>query len=360
MNIRQVALFGVTMAAAAIELTCQSPMTPSDCRPRLPTDTTSHAFIWRIDTLGDGNGSQLNDVFIIDENNVWAVGEMYLRDSTGQLNPIAYNLAKWDGTKWNLSRIYFNCGSGQGSAFAARAIFGFGQNDVWITSAGTVARWDGSTYSFLCIPSEQLPGSINEIWGASPNSVYLVGNIGTVVYYNGSNWTKLNSGTTIDIQDIWGATDCRGETEILAVASYGTEIPQAKELLKIVGTTVSEVSSDGLPLALASVWFSPMQKYYVGGDLLYSTSTLGDRWQQEPNQPLYYVSKIRGTGLNDVVVCGGLGHLSHFNGASWKHYTGSELPRIEGNYISVAIHPRVAVAVGGIVGGKAIALVGRR
>jgi len=38
-------------------------------------DTTSHNFIWEIDTLGIG-GSYLNDVAIIDENNIWVVGNI--------------------------------------------------------------------------------------------------------------------------------------------------------------------------------------------------------------------------------------------------------------------------------------------
>ncbi|MFQ6605929.1 MAG: hypothetical protein ACE5D8_10345, partial [Fidelibacterota bacterium] len=38
-------------------------------------DTTSHNFTWEIDTLGN-YGSYLNDVAIIDENNIWVVGNI--------------------------------------------------------------------------------------------------------------------------------------------------------------------------------------------------------------------------------------------------------------------------------------------
>lgn len=39
-------------------------------------DTTSHDFSWEAFTFGEHSSSVLNDVAIIDENNIWAVGEM--------------------------------------------------------------------------------------------------------------------------------------------------------------------------------------------------------------------------------------------------------------------------------------------
>jgi hypothetical protein len=41
-------------------------------------------------------------VAIIDENNIWAVGGIYMDDSTGQPDPEPYGLVHWDGNKWNL------------------------------------------------------------------------------------------------------------------------------------------------------------------------------------------------------------------------------------------------------------------
>ena len=58
-------------------------------------DTTSHNFIWEIDTLGIG-GSYLNDVAIIDENNIWVVGNIETDTAT-------YNAAHWDGNECECS-----------------------------------------------------------------------------------------------------------------------------------------------------------------------------------------------------------------------------------------------------------------
>ncbi|NWG27101.1 MAG: glucosyl transferase, partial [Ignavibacteriaceae bacterium] len=41
-------------------------------------NTTSHDFTWQTWTFGEHSHSRLNDVTIINENNIWAVGEIYM------------------------------------------------------------------------------------------------------------------------------------------------------------------------------------------------------------------------------------------------------------------------------------------
>ena len=56
-------------------------------------DTTSHNFTWDIDTLGISG--TLRDVQIIDENNIWVVGEIETDTAT-------YNAAHWNGNDWEM------------------------------------------------------------------------------------------------------------------------------------------------------------------------------------------------------------------------------------------------------------------
>ncbi len=63
---------------------------------------TSHNFTYQTFELGDplsGYSSILYGASIIDENNIWAVGEIYYADSSG--NDIQYNAVHWDGTIGN-------------------------------------------------------------------------------------------------------------------------------------------------------------------------------------------------------------------------------------------------------------------
>ncbi len=64
--------------------------------PIVQIDTTRHEINWIIDDIGE-YGSILRDVAIIDENNIWAVGELFKRFTVMTL---AYNVVHWDGQKW--------------------------------------------------------------------------------------------------------------------------------------------------------------------------------------------------------------------------------------------------------------------
>jgi hypothetical protein len=183
--------------------------------------------------------------------------------------------------------------------------------------------------------------------GASANSVYIVGNLGAIVHYNGSSWRKLVSGTTVDIQDIWGAVDSKtGEPTILAVASFRAAIPQAKQLLRIQCNTVSTLSDTGLPFDLSGIWFIAAERYFVVGDGVYYSDVLGNFWQSDSTHPLLYKDAIRGIDKNDIFIAGSFGLVSHYNGVTWKHYTGSELPRFYGRYKAASYNGKLLVAVG--------------
>ena len=88
-------------------------------------NTTSHNFTWqKFEFGGIGGSSVLNDVAIIDENNIWVVGEIYA-DTTGQ----AYNAVHWNGTSWELKRIqtYFR---GNLITVPLDGIFAFSSTDI--------------------------------------------------------------------------------------------------------------------------------------------------------------------------------------------------------------------------------------
>ena len=59
--------------------------------------TTSNDFIWEIDTLGN-YGSYLKDVWIVNENDIWVVGN--IETDSGY-----YGAANWHGIEWNLKKL---------------------------------------------------------------------------------------------------------------------------------------------------------------------------------------------------------------------------------------------------------------
>ncbi len=344
-------LLQLLLLACSCEKSATNPPPPPPDKP----DTTSHNFTWRIDTIGLYS-SYLLDVAIVDENDIWAVGEIHTAetdtfDSLGNWIP-PYNAVHCNGQEWELKRILY-----QGGFWTIRSILAFSSNDIWFNA---IVRWNGVNFIEMPIPGILIGHSIKKMWGTSGSDFYVVGSEGLIAHYNGSAWQKLDSGTTVDIQDIWGALDPQsGEYEILAVASFGPVNPTEIKILQIRGTTITSVSNDGLPPGLSSTWFIPAKKYFVVGDGVFHTNELGNPWQADTTHPLLYKSTIRGNAVNDIIISGGFGLVSHFNGAGWRHYNGQELPTFFGTYGSLDYQSNFLAAVGWI-GEQAIVLCGWR
>ena len=98
-----------------------------------------------------------------------------------------------------------------------KGIFSFGEKDIWLT-AGSVFHWNGvDSIAPISFSRPTLPnpnGTVYYLWGNSSDSLYGVGDAGTIVLFDGSSWKTIQSGTSLDFQDIWGSGD-----QILAVAS---------------------------------------------------------------------------------------------------------------------------------------------
>ncbi|HOJ07610.1 MAG TPA: glucosyl transferase, partial [Ignavibacteriaceae bacterium] len=175
-------------------------------------DTTSHNFSYQTFEFGEpltGNSSRLYDVAIINENNIWAVGEIYVNDSLGQTD--VYGLIHWDGNTWEKIKLWYS--SPLGGTFVLSNIRGIlyrNQNEIWF-AAGSIFRWDGVStnaqlvYSRLSLPDPN--GSIEKLWETGNGNLYGVGNTGTILFYNGTSWSSVTSGTTLPLTDIYGKDD---------------------------------------------------------------------------------------------------------------------------------------------------------
>jgi hypothetical protein len=326
---------------------CKKNNPPCLTCPPQSTDTTSHNFIWHMDTLGDGSGSVLYDVAIINDTLAYAVGEIYFRDSLGNWDPNAYNLVKWDGKRCELKRVPF---IGPCSAVLyppLKTIWVFSNTNILVSNGGSIVTYDGTNATMDCRMNSLLTGALNKIFAIDPQNVYVVGNSGSIVYYDGFSWTKILSGTTLSINDINGAfNSLTNQWEILAVGSQN--LPLDKIIIKIQGTLASAIPSSPIQYELYSVWFIPNQHYYVVGDGIFEKSFLSESgWKNKPLDFTTFAStKIRGNGVNDIVVVGAYGELLHYNGSTWHSFQ-SATGLDNGAYTSVAVKNNLVIAVGG-------------
>jgi len=199
-------------------------------------DTTSHNWTFVAETLGV-TSSVLYDVAIISEDNIWAVGELFLNDSSGQLDPLRYNAAHWDGSRWNVIRVPYIY---QGTPFhsAIKCVFAFSDTDIWFSNS---VHWNGQQFHNVDLAIQIFTGvGINKMWGnAATGELYVVGNNGTIAYSpdRGSTWRQLESGTTLGVQDIFGSPDAQDQQRVFAVAS-NKFTNNGVAVMRIASTTV--------------------------------------------------------------------------------------------------------------------------
>ncbi len=326
-------------------------------------DTTSHNFTWHMDTLG-ATSSVLSDVAIINDTLAYVVGEMYLRDSTGQTDPMRFNAAIWNGDTWDIQRIPYLYG-GHPVYNPIQAVFAFSSNDIWFAGNGVI-HWDGQEYVPVDISSVWGPYQINKIWGRSSSDLYIVGNEGAIAHYNGATWRRIASGTGLDIRDIWGATNPRtGEKEILALASTNAPPVQGSMVLKMAGSSATPVSTTGMSPDMLGIWFMPERRYYAVGAGIHQKRMLADSaWNAyPPGVVTHFLSGgVRGQGVNDAFVVGSFGEVVHFNGLSWFRYF-SNVPLPTGALGGISVRGHLVLATGLVTVGvesRGIVVIGRR
>jgi hypothetical protein len=294
-------------------------------------DTTSHKFQWDSYTFGGYHGSSVfYDVAIIDENNIWAVGEIY-GDS---LNPqIDYNAIHWDGHQWELKRILYG-----GNFWTIRTVYAFNENDITFAS---FIHWDGAHFVEMPIPDVLMGWGSNTIWGTSSHDYYMAGDFGTIAHYNGTTWQKLESGTETRIDDVWGVIDPFSLKQTILAAVSDEYHEGDKRILSLHPTSVNDTLDWNYNHRVMSVWFTYHSNIYVCG----STIRLyrNGRWNLL-NLTDYFTNRVRGSSPNNIFIVGAFGVMLHFNGLSWHQY--SELMLSTGKLVSLAVHDDMVVAVG--------------
>ena len=326
-------------------------------------DTTSHNFTWQTFTFGgDAGSSALNDVAIIDENNIWAVGEIYLKDSLGTPDPHAYNAVHWDGQTWKLFKLQFFtfCGQSYTSSYPAKAIYAFDSENIIISSNSQLTYLRNEKQ----IRTECVSVSVNKIWGTSSSDLYIAGNNGSIAHYDGSSsgsgWTKIESGTQMLLTDIYGdnnniyiaAADVNhGSGAVLKVDNL-----QISTLVESDVVDVSDIFKPKLFGATVAVWVDEKNTLYTGCDLFYRyklgkwdyVKSLIGNYIGGNNWSKYwsYIGGIRGNQSNDLWICGERNTLRHFNGVSWQQIGNPYNPDSYLVWRGLAVKDNITVVVG--------------
>ncbi|MBL7066893.1 MAG: hypothetical protein ISS29_03430 [Candidatus Marinimicrobia bacterium] len=332
-------------------------------------NTTSSNFSWEVFYFGDPNFSNyFMDVSIIDENNIWVVGEFKVMetDSAGNSIRCYYNAVHWDGNEWELKSLY-----PLNNFFAARGIKVFTENDIWITSNGTINHYNGEEVKRLWSIGDYTKGGVANIWGTSSSDIYFAGYKGTIVYYDGFTFTKMSSGTLIDLVDIDGneervfvtgyniVGDLYGQSLALEYSDeqWNTIFTSNKVNGNLENGDFGRFKSVKVldNAAVFNTAAAAMIKYYYKDRMIDFTpkkATILDARDA--------VVKIEGNGINDIVFITVGGEVVHFNGKNYQLCYDYEAQ----NPYSIMIYGGdckgdVVCAVGDIPG-QGVVIIGRR
>jgi hypothetical protein len=225
--------------------------------------------------------------------------------------------------------FYTICGQQSRTPYPAKSVFAFNANEVWVAMYGDqIAKIEnGVQTQTRCLPWSF---TINKIWGSNSNDLYAVGDNGNITHYNGTLWTRFESGTDVDLLDVWGSPD----GSVVWACGYYREIA-GTYLLRSTGSdfemaydgTANEfkILQDTISGAMTSVYTPDEKRIFVcttSGVYNSPSNTKGGgkRLSFTPGQFPGLPNRIRGNGINDFVIVGEYSFIGHYNGYSWRYF----------------------------------------
>ncbi len=155
---------------------------PPDEKPPVEPDSTTQNFTFQTYEFGDGSESSwLNDIWIFNENNIWACGYINVTSNTGRVNFI-----HWNGSQWLGVGQQFDSGGFDG-------IWAADSNTIYFAD-GIVLKYKNGVFKYENFSNIPLPNGqgVHKLWGSSENNIWGVGPNSTIVHYDGTTWSKID------------------------------------------------------------------------------------------------------------------------------------------------------------------------
>ena len=144
-----------------------------------------------------------------------------------------------------------------------------------------------------------VPVDLNAVWGVS-SDVYVVGDYGAALYYNGSEWSQMTSGTSEDLRGVW----CSAVDEVFAAGDSGT-------IINYNGSAWSSMTS-GTTEHLHGIWGDSASDVFAVGNVGTILHYDGSNWSEMTSNTENNLKHIWGTSSSNVVAVG------HSSTKYWK------------------------------------------
>ncbi|MBN1637363.1 MAG: hypothetical protein JW866_00225 [Ignavibacteriales bacterium] len=281
--------------------------------PTIPeiTYTTSHEIIWEIDRLESFVGDT-DAIWGASPDDIWLSGWFY--DSNGN----GTNLIHFDGEQWE-SYNYFEAN--------LNAIFGTSKNDVWAVGNNLVypnldaliAHYDGVDWSTLHVEIGE--PILTGVWASSSTDVFAVGLEGTILHYDGNSWVHMNSGTNMNLVDIWGFSSndvyaCGGDID----NAVNPDIPILLHYDGVTWNTVYDTVNRENNY-FDTIWGESTEDLFFSATFgVYQGSNSKGWIRHNTPRDNTAIKKMRGSSNHNIFMIGHYGLLIHYNGISWYRY----------------------------------------
>lgn len=211
---------------------------------------------------------------------------------------------------------------------------------------GVVMHHDGDGWSELDTGLD-VP-LLNWTWGFGPDRIWMVGNGGTIIHWDGSTWTRQELETPTD-QALWGVWGASPD-DLWAVGGNGRAEGQAT-ILRYDGSVWRTVAVPALERS--NVW-AFFKVWGTGPDDVWMVGQRGAVLQWNGSELVEHLVgtsedliSVWGTGPDHIAVVGGRGNgvVSTWDGAEWHTDPLAPVPGLNGVWMR---RPDVVHAVGAL------------
>jgi hypothetical protein len=189
---------------------------------------------------------------------------------------------------------------------AMKGVWGSSAKDVFIVGdGGTVVHYDGLSFAAMATGSDE---ELRGVWGSSPSDVFAVGSTSTVLHYDGVTWSSMGTGPLTNYQYLYGVWGSSGK-DVFAVGQTGS-------ILHYDGSAWTVVAS-GTTSTLWSVWGSSASDVYAVGDSGTILHYDGKSWKPESSGTSLTLLSVWGSSATNVFAVGSSGTILRRDGTGW-------------------------------------------
>jgi hypothetical protein len=193
-----------------------------------------------------------------------------------------------------------------------RTIWGSGPSDVWVAGdKGTILHYNGQAWSISPSGTQE---NLTSLYGTAPNNIWVSGEKGAILLWDGAAWKEVSNGVDTVLVNMWAS----GPTDVWAVgvdmtgeSAYirrwngtkweGQDIPGSSSLWGVTGTGPEDVWLVGNNQGGEGVVLHGNGKHFDA--IGYKGPPARAVWCAAPK---------------DVWVAPGQGSIQHWDGATWK------------------------------------------